>query len=116
MKNSKLHILKPIIVLFGGLAILVLASIFVRFRVDLSEEKRYSLHPATQQVLSEMKEPLHVEILLVGENLPGGMRRLQKSIEETVRTFNAYSPEKITFSYFDPLSLPKEEQEEFIFT
>jgi gliding-associated putative ABC transporter substrate-binding component GldG len=63
-----------------------------------------------------MKEPLHVEILLVGENLPGGMRRLQKSIEETVRTFNAYSPEKITFSYFDPLSLPKEEQEEFIFT
>jgi gliding-associated putative ABC transporter substrate-binding component GldG len=44
------------------------------------------------------------------------MRRLQKSIEETVRTFNAYSPEKITFSYFDPLSLPKEEQEEFIFT
>jgi gliding-associated putative ABC transporter substrate-binding component GldG len=116
MKNSKLHILKPILVLFGGLAILVLASIFVRFRVDLTEEKRYSLHPATQQVLSEMKEPLHVEILLVGENLPGGMRRLQKSIEETVRTFNAYSPEKITFSYFDPLSLPKEEQEEFIFT
>ena len=116
MINSKLHILKPIIVLFGGLAILVLASIFVRFRVDLTEEKRYSLHPATQQVLSEMKEPLHVEILLVGENLPGGMRRLQKSIEETVRTFNAYSPKKITFSYFDPLSLPKEEQEEFIFT
>jgi gliding-associated putative ABC transporter substrate-binding component GldG len=116
MKNSKLHILKPILVLFGGLAILVLASIFVRFRVDLTEEKRYSLHPATQQVLSEMKEPLHVEILLVGENLPGGMRRLQKSIEETVRTFNAYSPEKITFSYFDPLSLPKEEQEQFIFT
>jgi gliding-associated putative ABC transporter substrate-binding component GldG len=116
MKKSKLHILKPILVLFGGLAILVLASIFVRFRVDLTEEKRYSLHPATQQVLSEMKEPLHVEILLVGENLPGGMRRLQKSIEETVRTFNAYSPEKITFSYFDPLSLPKEEQEEFIFT
>ena len=116
MKNSKLHILKPILVLFGGLAILVLASIFVRFRVDLTEEKRYSLHPATQQVLSEMKEPLHVEILLVGENLPGGMRRLQKSIEEAVRTFNAYSPEKITFSYFDPLSFPKEEQEEFIFT
>lgn len=116
MKNSKSPIVKPMLILFGGLLLIVLASIFVRFRVDLTEEKRYSLHPATQQVLSEMKEPLHVEILLVGENLPGGMRRLQKSIEETVRTFNAYSPEKITFSYFDPLSLPKEEQEEFIFT
>lgn len=116
MKKPISHTLKPWLILIGGLAIFVLLALFARFRIDLTEEKRYSLHPATEQVLSEITEPLHIEILLVGENLPGGMRRLQKSIEETVRTFNAYSPEKITFSYFDPLSLPKEEQEEFIFT
>ncbi len=116
MKKPISHTLKPWLILIGGLMIFVLLALFARFRIDLTEEKRYSLHPATQQVLSGITEPLHVEILLVGENLPGGMRRLQKSIEETVRTFNAYSPEKITFSYFDPLSLPKEEQEEFIIT
>lgn len=116
MKKPITHTLKPWLILIGGLVIFVLLALFARFRIDLSEEKRYSLHPATQQVLLGITEPLHVEILLVGENLPGGMRRLQKSIEETVRTFNAYSPEKITFSYFDPLSLPKEEQEEFIIT
>src|SRR5690606_7031192 len=38
----------------------------------------------------------------------------QKSIEETVRTFNAYSPEKITYSYFDPLSLADEERVDFV--
>jgi len=54
-----------------------------------------------------------VEILLTG-NLPGGMRRLQRSIEETIRTFNAYSSEKITFYYQDPLALPKDEQEDYI--
>lgn len=116
MKKPISHTLKPWLILIGGLVIFVLLALFARFRIDLTEEKRYSLHPATQLVLSGITEPLHVEILLVGENLPGGMRRLQKSIEETVRTFNAYSPEKITFSYFDPLSLPKEEQEEFVFT
>ncbi len=116
MKKPLSHTLKPWLILIGGLVIFVVLALFARFRIDLTEEKRYSLHPATQQVLSGITEPIHVEILLVGENLPGGMRRLQKSIEETVRTFNAYSPEKITFSYFDPLSLPKEEQEEFIFT
>lgn len=116
MKKPITHTLKPWLILIGGLVIFVVLALFARFRIDLTEEKRYSLHPATQQVLSGITEPIHVEILLVGENLPGGMRRLQKSIEETVRTFNAYSPEKITFSYFDPLSLPKEEQEEFIFT
>ena len=116
MKKPFSHTLKPWLFLIGGVVIFVLLMLFARFRIDLTEEKRYSLHPATQQVLSGITEPIHVEILLVGENLPGGMRRLQKSIEETVLTFNAYSPEKITFSYFDPLSLPKEEQEEFIFT
>lgn len=116
MKKPISHTLKPWLILIGGLMIFVLLALFARFRIDLTEEKRFSLHPATEQVLSKITEPLHVEILLVGDNLPGGMRRLQKSIEETVRTFNAYSPEKITFSYFDPLSLPKEEQEEFIFT
>lgn len=116
MKNSKSLTLKPWLILFGGLVLLILSSNFVRFRIDLTEEKRYSLHPATEQVLSQMTEPLHVEILLVGENLPGGMRRLQKAMEETVRTFNAYSSEKISFSYLDPLSLPLKEQEEFVIT
>lgn len=116
MKISKFSSLKPWLILFGGLVVFVLSSIFVRFRIDLTEEKRYSLHPATEQVLAQMATPIHVEILLVGENLPGGMRRLQKAIEETVRTFNSYSPEKISFSYFDPLSLPSKEQEDFVVT
>ncbi len=113
MKSSASHIAKPWVVLFGGLVLFVLLGQFLRFRVDLTEEKRFSLHPATEEVLSKVSEPLHVDILL-GENLPGGMRRLQKSIEETVRTFNAYSSEKITFSYFDPMSIESGEREEFI--
>ncbi|MEB2775700.1 gliding motility-associated ABC transporter substrate-binding protein GldG [Algoriphagus sp. D3-2-R+10] len=114
MKNTALHIAKPWLFLFGGILVFVLLAQFLNFRIDLTEEKRYSLHPATEDVLSEITEPLRVEILLVGENLQGGMRRLQKSIEETVRTFNAYSPEKITFSYFDPMSIEAEQREEFV--
>lgn len=114
MKNTALHIAKPWLFFFGGILVFVLLAQFLNFRIDLTEEKRYSLHPATEEVLADITEPIHVEILLVGENLPGGMRRLQKSIEETVRTFNAYSPEKISFSYFDPLSLPEEERGDFI--
>ncbi|REG85428.1 gliding motility-associated ABC transporter substrate-binding protein GldG [Algoriphagus antarcticus] len=114
MKKTAAHIAKPWFFFFGGILVFVLLAQFLNFRIDLTEEKRYSLHPATEEVLSLITEPLHVEILLVGENLPGGMRRLQKSIEATVRTFNAYSPEKITYSYFDPLSLPQSERGDFI--
>jgi len=114
MKKSFFHTAKPWIFLIGGVFVFILLAQLVRFRIDLTEEKRFSLHPGTEKVLSQLTEPLHVDILLVGENLPGGMRRLQKSIEETVRTFNAYSPEAITYSYFDPLSVDQEKQEEFI--
>ena len=114
MKKSFFHTAKPWIFLIGGVFVFIILAQLVRFRIDLTEEKRFSLHPGTEKVLSQLTEPLHVDILLVGENLPGGMRRLQKSIEETVRTFNAYSPEAITYSYFDPLSVDQEKQEEFI--
>jgi gliding-associated putative ABC transporter substrate-binding component GldG len=114
MKRSFFHIAKPWLLLFGGILGFVLLAQLVRFRIDLTEEKRYSLHRGTEKVLTQITEPMHVDILLVGENLPGGMRRLQKSIEETVRTFNAYSPEPITFSYFDPLNVDQGEQEQFI--
>jgi len=93
-----------------GLAILIGLGQLIRFRVDLTEDQRYSLHEATEAVLDSLNEDIHVEILLSGEDLPAGMRRLQRSIEEQVRTFDAYSDRKISFSYFDPLSLAEEEQ------
>lgn len=97
----------------GILVLIWVLATLVPYRIDLTSDKRYSLHPATIEVLESLEEPLEVEILLTG-NLPGGMRRLQRSIEETIRTFNAYSSEKITFYYQDPLALPKDEQEDYI--
>lgn len=116
MKSRGLHTAKPYLILLGGVFILFLLGQFLRFRIDLTEEKRFSVHPATKELLENLDRPLHVDILLTGKNLPGGMRRLQKSIEETVRTFNAYSSENITVSYFDPLTVTDSLQEEFIYT
>ncbi len=114
MKEMKQSLLFSILTLIAGIVVIVILSLFTRFRIDLTEENKYSLSPATQEVLDKVSEPLHVDILLVGEDFPGGMRRLQRSLEETIKTFDAYSPERITYSYFDPLSLPKAEQEELI--
>lgn len=116
MKRLLSHRLFPLATLLLGVLVLVGLALTVRFRIDLTEEKRYSLHPSTLQLLEGIDRPLHVDILLTGEQLPGGMRRLQKSIEETVRTFNAYSAENITVSYFDPLEVTDSLKEEFIYT
>lgn len=110
------HRLFPLATLLLGVLVLAGLALMIRFRIDLTEEKRYSLHPSTLQLLEGIDRPLHVDILLTGEQLPGGMRRLQKSIEETVRTFNAYSAENITVSYFDPLEVTDSLKEAFIYT
>ncbi|MCL6257890.1 gliding motility-associated ABC transporter substrate-binding protein GldG [Aquiflexum sp. TKW24L] len=111
--SANISLIKNLGIIAGILVVIWVLGILVPYRIDLTADKRYSLHPATIKVLESLEEPLEVEILLTG-NLPGGMRRLQLSIEETIRTFNAYSSEKITFYYQDPLALPKEEQEDYI--
>lgn len=113
MKTAQKNIIVPLFMLIVSIVMLYALAHFLPFRIDLTEEKRYSLHPATALLLSELGEPVEVEILLTGD-LPGGMRRLQQSIEETLRTFNAYSPVRITFFYNDPLSLGGNERDEYI--
>lgn len=84
-----------------------------RFRLDLTEERRYSLSEATREVLANMDGPLEVEILLEGD-LPAGMKRFQKGIEETLITFRNYSNEEITIRYQDPLKMDSESREDYI--
>lgn len=113
MNRNHRKSLTEILVLLFIIGVLFVLESFFPFRIDLTEGKRYSLHPATRQLLQELEEPIEVEILLTG-NLPGGMRRLQKSIEETLQTFNAYSRYKINYYFLDPLSLNGEEQQDYI--
>jgi len=115
MKKITPKSIKVILLAVGIILVLYLLEGFFPFRIDLTEENRYSLHPATKQLLSGLEEPLEVEILLTG-NLPGGMRRLQKSIEETLHTFDAYSPFRIKYHYNDPLTMEGEEQQEYVLT
>jgi len=115
MRKDDFKYLKAFGIVAAVLVLLFIINSYIAFRIDLTEEGRYSLHPATKEVLDQVSEPLEIEIVLTGR-LPGGMRRLQIEIEETIRTFNAHSPERISYYFQDPLALSGEEQQEYIFT
>ncbi|MFM8833182.1 MAG: Gldg family protein, partial [Cytophagales bacterium] len=53
----------------GAVALLLLNLLtsFYFFRIDLSEEKRYTIKPQTKQVLSTLDEEVFVEVFLEGE-------------------------------------------------
>ena len=90
-------------------------SIWIPFRWDLTAEGRYSISDATKEILADLDTPIEVEILLTGD-LPGGMRRFQKSVEQTIKTFDAYSSQPIRAFYQNPLELPADIQREYILT
>lgn len=90
---------------FGiGIMIIVvvnqLAGIFPT-RLDLTEEKRYSVTPATRALLEDLQETVYIEVFLEGE-MPAGFKRLRKAIEETLAQFDYYADGLIQVDFIDP--------------
>jgi ABC-2 type transport system permease protein len=93
-----------LLLLANGLVLLVLINVLASqyfFRIDLTEEKRFSIKEQTKQVLRELDDKVYVEVYLEGE-LNAGFRRLQKSIRETLEEFRIYSDDKVQFVFVDP--------------
>jgi len=71
------------------------------FRLDLTEEKRYTLSPTTANLLAETTEEIYVELYLDGD-LPPGFIRLRKAIIETLDEFKYQSGSGLTYRIIDP--------------
>ena len=79
------------------LVALVLANVLVhRFilRWDLTDDKRYSISPATQQLLQSLDKPLEIAILLDGELNPS-FTRLKTATGELLEELNVYASKSI---------------------
>ena len=71
------------------------------FRIDLTEEKRYTLTQPTRDLLNELDDIIYVEVYLAGD-LPAGFKRLQNSIQETLDEFRIYSGNRLQYQFIDP--------------
>src|SRR5688500_13393631 len=103
MKNKKY---KDLIVFAVGLGIIILINLLASnffFRLDLTEEKRFTMSQATIQMLENLDGEVTVEVYLDGD-LPSGFRRLQKAVRIQLESFRAYAGEKVHFTFFDPAS------------
>ena len=104
--------------LFGiGLLLVILTLVniggrFYFFRVDLTGDHRYSLHPATQKQLEELNDIAFFRVYLDGD-LPAGFQRLRNSIMETLQEMTVYGGDNIQFELINPTESgdPKKIQE-----
>lgn len=90
--------------LFNGIALVVLLNCVASlhfFRMDLTEEKRYTIKPQTKELLNKLEDDVFIEVFLEGD-LNSGFKRFQKSVRETLEEFRIYSHNKVKFIFTNP--------------
>ncbi|MBQ2387185.1 MAG: gliding motility-associated ABC transporter substrate-binding protein GldG [Bacteroidales bacterium] len=93
------HLLQLLLGLVAIIFINVLGYYFF-VRVDLTEEKRYSLSVSTKKLLKEIDEVVFVRCYLDGD-MPAEYKALKNETKEMLDQFRAYNP-NIEYEFVDP--------------
>lgn len=113
-KSKKLG---DILLLVNGVLIIVLVNLWSArsfFRIDLTEEKRYTIKAPTRALLESLEDVVYVEVFLEGD-MNAEFRRLRNAIRETLEEFRIYSGNKVQYKFTDPASaLSDKAKNEFI--
>lgn len=75
------------------------AALFVR--LDLTEDQRFTLNPATRRLLEGLDRTVYVEVYLEGE-FPAGFGRLRQAIREKLDEFRVWSGSNFQYAFVDP--------------
>ena len=76
-------------------------DLFSGVRVDLTEDKRYTLSEPTRKVLSDIKNDIFVQVYLDGE-MPIPFKRLKRTVREMLDEFRIASGRKIDYDFINP--------------
>ncbi|MBA4054929.1 MAG: gliding motility-associated ABC transporter substrate-binding protein GldG [Marivirga sp.] len=117
MVNWKSRRLGDLLLFLNGVVAIVLINILVSvyfYRIDLTEEKRYTMKEQTRNVLKRLDDDVYIEIFLEGD-LNAEFKRFQKSIAETAEEFRIYSGNKVKYRFTNPtLAMSEKARSEFM--
>ena len=101
----------------NGVVLVVLVNLIastVFFRIDLTEEKRYTIKAPTKKLLRNLDDQVYIEVFLEGDLNPG-FKRFRKSVGETLEEFRIYSNNKVHYTFTNPsLAISEKAKNEFM--
>ena len=100
-RGIKLKSWLKLLTVFAGIILVSVISSFLRFRYDLTEDKRFTLSRPTRQVLSHLKNDIYIQVYLEGE-IPIPLKRLKRSVGEMLDEFRIASGRKIDYEFINP--------------
>ncbi|WP_261990008.1 gliding motility-associated ABC transporter substrate-binding protein GldG [Hymenobacter sp. BT190] len=78
------------------------------FRLDLTEEKRYTMSEATKALLQNLPQPVTVTVYLDGD-FPPAFRRLQQAVRENLNEMQVYGGQNLRYVFIDPSAAATEQ-------
>ena len=101
----------PYILVVAGILILlnILASRFF-FRIDLTEDNRYTLSDATKNIINELNEPVTITAYF-SEGLPPNIDQTRIDFKEMLSEYATRSRGKILYEFINPNKDPQIEQQ-----
>ncbi|MDX1700628.1 MAG: Gldg family protein [Melioribacteraceae bacterium] len=90
--------------LFLIIAIIVLANILSTrffFRIDLTEDQRYSLSEATLDILRNLEEPVTVTSYF-SEDLPPDIEKVRQDFKDLLIEYSNYSEGDVVYEFINP--------------
>lgn len=74
---------------------------FIRVRADLTSEKRYTLTPATKNLVDSLKDVVFVKVYLAGE-LPADLQQLSGSLRDLLDEMRVQNRDMLQYEFSDP--------------
>jgi ABC-2 type transport system permease protein len=100
MQKNKQKDIFQFSIIIGILILLNIIGNYLYFRVDLTEEKRYTLSQATRKIVRDVGDIVYVKVLLEG-TFPAGFKRLRDETEDMLKQLRKINP-NIEFEFEDP--------------
>jgi ABC-2 type transport system permease protein len=100
-KNIKSRSWIQFISIIAGIILVASLSSLVRVRIDLTEDRRFTLSEPTKKVLSAIKNDIYIQVYLDGD-MPIPLKRLKRSVRQTLDEFRIASERKIDFEFINP--------------
>ena len=100
-RGIKLKSWLQFLTIVAGIILVSVISSFLRFRYDLTEDKRFTLSRPTRQVLSHLKNDIYIQVYLEGE-IPIPLKRLKRSVGEMLDEFRIASGRKLDYEFINP--------------
>lgn len=101
MIKNKLKDLTNFLTGFIIITLIMIFSYFSFFKIDLTEDNRFTLHQSTIELMEDLNDVVEFKIYLENDHLPADLTRVRNSILETLEELSDISDGYIEYEFID---------------